>query len=266
MTALNAYAPGQFCWVDINARDQVKAEAFYRKVFAWSVEKAEAPGQPGRHYTMFLNEGRAVAGCGQMSDEMIAAGVPSLWNSYVNVESCDAVLARTSKLGGSLMVPAMDVMDAGRLAFITDPGGASLGLWQKGNHIGSGVVNEPVSLSWNELRTDDVEKAKGFYGELFGWTFKESPNDDGPGVYVEIINAGRPNGGIMAKSAQMKDVPSHWGVYFAVADCDAMVEAVNAAGGTTLMPPMDVPEVGRFSVLADDNGATFTVIKLSHPQ
>jgi hypothetical protein len=56
----------------------------------------------------------------------------------------------------------MDVIDVGRFAIISDPTGAALGLWQPRRHTGAELVNEPVSLAWNELNTRDTQAAQPF--------------------------------------------------------------------------------------------------------
>jgi predicted enzyme related to lactoylglutathione lyase len=58
-------------------------------------------------------------------------------------------------------------------------------------------------------------------------------------------------------------VPPHWLIYFTVNDCDGDVARANRLGGKTVVPPMDIPSVGRFAVLADPAGATFAIIKLT---
>ena len=72
--------------------------------------------------------------------------------------------------GGQVIVPAMDVLDVGRMAIFTDPVGAAFSVWQAGTHPGAQLVNEPGTFSWSELLTTDVEASKGFYGDVFGWT------------------------------------------------------------------------------------------------
>lgn len=71
----------------------------------------------------------------------------------------------------------MDVLDAGRMAFLVDPTGGFIGLWQAGRHHGAELVNEPGALVWNELRTRDVEAAAAFYGEVLGWTTQPWADD-----------------------------------------------------------------------------------------
>ena len=75
--------------------------------------------------------------------------------------------------GGGVLAPPMDVMDLGKMAIFTDTTGAAFGVWQPGTFIGAARVNGAGALCWNELGTRDVEGAKAFYGEVFGWTVQE---------------------------------------------------------------------------------------------
>jgi predicted enzyme related to lactoylglutathione lyase len=72
--------------------------------------------------------------------------------------------------------------------------------------------------------------------------------------------------GMMAIGPDWGPVPSHWAVYFAVSDCDASVAKATKDGAEVRVPPRDIPDVGRFSVLMDPQGAAFSIIKLLNPQ
>ena len=261
MTDRTGYAHGEFCWVDLAAHDMAAAKEWYGKLFGWEVTDIPAP-QGGPPYSMFTSGGKHVAGLGQMSDEMKTKGIPPMWNSYVSVESAEAIEAETKKLGGAVTFATMKVMEAGSMAFFTDPEGASFAVWQPGQHIGSALVNAPVSLTWNELMTRDVGKAKDFYGKLFGWEFAEMPMDQI--TYTMIKNGGKDNGGVMPMDEKLAGVPANWMVYFAVADTDAVTDATERSGGKVLVPPTEVPP-GKFSCLQDAQGATFSVMKLNNP-
>ncbi len=129
-------------------------------------------------------------------------------------------------------------------------------------HIGAKVINEHGALVWNELATNDTEKAKEFYTELFGWTLDEM--DMGSGlIYTTFVNGDRPAAGMMKIEEGMGDMPSVWSVYFAVDDCDSCVEEARSLGAELVIPPTDIPEVGRFAFLMDSQGAVFAVIKLN---
>jgi predicted enzyme related to lactoylglutathione lyase len=123
-------------------------------------------------------------------------------------------------------------------------------------------VNAPNAFCWGELATRDPQRAKLFYGGLFGWSMKESTD---PMPYTELMNGQQPIGGIMAmEGPQWTGVPPHWLIYFMVDDCDRTAAKAKEAGATFKVPPMDIPRVGRFSVIQDPQGAVFAIIKLTH--
>lgn len=260
MAKFEKYQHGQFSWVDLMAPDAAAAKEFYGALFGWT--HVDFPTDQGGAYTQFRSRDLAVAGLGEMSEEMKAGGVPAFWNSYVTVDDADAIAAKAEALGGAITMPVMQVMTAGRMAFLTDAEGAHFAIWQPQGHIGAGLANEPVSLCWNELLSRNIEKAKSFYASLFDW--RVDAVEDAPNEYYVIDNAGRMNGGIIPWSSQMGDVPPSWGVYFSVEDCDASVKRVEDLGGRLIVPPRDIPP-GRFAVVADSAGAVFTVMYVNAP-
>jgi predicted enzyme related to lactoylglutathione lyase len=156
----------------------------------------------------------------------------------------------------------MDVMDVGRMAIFADPTGGVFGVWQAGNHKGAGIVNEPGSLSWNELATRQPEAAAAFYPAVFGWEPQE--HDMGGGmVYTEWLLGGKSIGGMTPMDDSIPaGTPTHWRVYFAVADADATAAKTADMGGTVHLQPMDIPQ-GRIATLSDPQGAFFNIIGLA---
>ena len=105
---------------------------------------------------------------------------------------------------------------------------------------------------WTELLTTDLAKAKGFYGELLGWSMHEM--DLGPaGAYVLLKNGEADAGGMM--NVPQPGIPSHWLAYICVDDVDATCEKVKLLGGQIHTGPMDLPNIGRVAVGADPTGA-----------
>lgn len=257
---VDKYPHGTFSWADGNSTDQAKAKQFYAAVMGWTYE--DMPLGDDMFYTQFKQAGQNVAGLGQLMPDMIAQGVPSHWMSYVAVDNTDAVAAKVAELGGMVIMPPMDVFEQGRMALFQDPTGAQFGVWQAGIHHGSGLVNVPGSMTWNELATRDAAKAQAFYGGLFGWEFRKDDNMD----YYYFTNKGRPNGGIVPMTEEWGDMPPHWMVYFAVADLDTTLEAVKANGGSQPMDVIEAPGVGRFAIVNDPAGATFTIMQSEQPQ
>ena len=146
------------------------------------------------------------------------------------------------------------------MAVIIDPTGAAFSIWQSKKHSGVGVKGQPNSLTWNELLTNDTAKASDFYTKLFGWTAK---SHGAPMEYTEFILDDRAFAGMMKIRPDMGPVPPHWGIYFAVDDCDATFEKATSLGANAYVPPMDIEHVGRFSTIADPQGAAFSIIKLT---
>lgn len=255
------YAPGTFCWVELATTDGEAAKKFYAGLFGWSFDDHQMG--PDGVYTMVKLDGQDLGGLFQMPAEMSQQSIPPNWLSYALVASADESAAKAKELGATLMKEPFDVMDVGRMAVVQDPTGAVFALWQAGTNKGSGIVNVPNSVCWNELATPDVEKAGDFYTGLFGWG--KNVQQMGPMTYTSFMNGERPAGGMYTPPPEMGEMPPHWLVYFAVDDTDAMVARAAELGATTCAPPMDIPGTGRFAILQDPQGAAFAIIKLANP-
>jgi predicted enzyme related to lactoylglutathione lyase len=249
------HAPGTFCWIELATTDGPGAKKFYSELFGW--EAQDSPIGPDMVYTMLKLNGKDVGALYQKGEMM--KDVPTHWASYVSVSSADEIVAKAKSLGATIRQEAFDVMDIGRMAVITDPTGATFCIWQPKKHQGLGIKGETNSLCWNELLTNDPDKAIDFYSKLFGWKTK---TDSGATPYTEIINGEEHIGGIMQIQPQMGPIPPNWGIYIAVDDCDGTAQKAVSLGGRQYVPPTDIPKVGRFAVLSDPQGAVFSIIKL----
>ncbi|MEZ5978480.1 MAG: VOC family protein [Planctomycetota bacterium] len=261
MPARNDFAPGEFCWIDLAAHDLAAAAEWYGKLFGWTLFQQETPGG-GPPYGFLMQNGAAVAGIGEMNDEMKSRGVPPLWNTYVCSQDCARTESRARELGANVVFPTTEVPGHGRLAFLTDPEGVTIALWESTNHMGPGFVTmEPGSFSWVELMTRTPDASKGFYADLFGWDYADVPMPHGS--YSMIKSGGRDQGGVMDVNDKMFDgMPSHWQVYLMTADCDAATKQVAELGGRVLVPSTPIP-VGKFSVVQDPQGGTFSLLEMS---
>ena len=114
------------------------------------------------------------------------------------------------------------------------------------------------AFSWNELLTTDVAGARKFYGQLLGWQFKDMPMADG--TYTVVGAGGQDIGGIMHTPPAAKGMPPVWGAYVTVDDVDARASQAKKLGGEVLVPPTDIPGVGRFALIRDPQGATLSLI------
>ena len=114
------------------------------------------------------------------------------------------------------------------------------------------------AFSWIELMTTDVEGAKKFYTQLFGWETEDMPMENMSYTITKIGDEGV--GGIMPLPPEAEGVPPHWGVYVTVDDVDATARKAEELGGKIHVPPTDIPNVGRFCVIQDPQGSVISAI------
>ena len=244
------WAPGTPCWVELMTTDQAAACDFYRALFGWEIEIG---GEESGGYGMAALGGRSVAGLGGM----MGMDHPPVWNTYLATADVEATTKAVEAAGGTVIAPPMDVMDFGRMAVAQLPSGGVFSCWQALSHIGVGLANEPGSLTWNEFMTRDYAGAKDFYAQVFGYEYAEIGSADFH--YSEIKVEGNTVAGIGDLPADVPaQVPPHWRVYFAVADCDATLARATELGGRVVRPAEDTP-FGRLADLADPQGAMFSI-------
>lgn len=115
------------------------------------------------------------------------------------------------------------------------------------------------AFSWMELMTTNPAKAADFYHQLFGWTVETM--DLGQGPYRVLKVDGAPVGGIMATPPTAGAMPPCWGAYVTVDNADETAGECAALGGKVIVPPTDIPTVGRFAVLQDPQGAVLSIME-----
>jgi predicted enzyme related to lactoylglutathione lyase len=275
MSERDGYQAGVPCWVDILQPDLEAAKRFYAGLFGWDFEgPVEMPGVPQGEYYVARLKGSDVAGIGSQPPEDPS---PVAWNTYVWVESTDDAVTEVKNAGGAVAVDPFDVLPAGRMAVVADPAGAIFSVWEARERKGAQRVNEPGAWSMSSLNTRDPEGAKAFYGAAFGW--ETETFDLGDAEITMFVLPGYVGGepeqpvrrDVVATMAPMGDrypdsVPPHWSVDFWVDDLDAAVEEARTAGGKVVAPPYEIPNTAlRQAVLADPQGATFSVTKVGPP-
>jgi predicted enzyme related to lactoylglutathione lyase len=239
-------------WIDLGSPDPDTAAAFYQSVFGWRFVSA---GPDAGGYGFFQKDGRTVGALGPLTEE----GAQPAWTTYFKSEDIQATARAVVAGGGTVRVEPMNVGEA-RLAQFTDPQGARFAALQSGT--GLEKTSEDNTLLWVELHVEDPEAAIRFYNGLFGWRSAEM---QAPGMTYRVISVedGDQQEGAFGGVAPLQDEreDARWVPYFAVADTDATVTAVQESGGAVLMPATDVPGVGRIAWLADPGPAVFAVLK-----
>jgi predicted enzyme related to lactoylglutathione lyase len=239
---------GRFVWHELHTSDRTKALKFYTQLLGWDTKDvAMGPGEP---YGLCMQNGKDFAG---ITKSKAGPNVPSHWLPYIAVEDVDKASAKVKELGGKVINAPMDIPNVGRFAVVADPQGAAFALHKHATPYPDEPDVPPVgSFCWEELMTNDPEGAAKFYSALFGYTVESV--DMGPsGTYRLLKRGDRQTGGIM-KMPPMVPVP-HWMAYIAVKEVDASTRNAKELGAKVVVPPTDIPNIGRFSAIDDPTGA-----------
>ncbi len=118
------------------------------------------------------------------------------------------------------------------------------------------------AFSWSELMTPDPGAAAGFYGTLFGWQSKSMDMGSGP-YHVQSVGDAMVGGIMGMPPGAPADMPPTWVLYVTVSDVETTIALCQKLGGKVLVPPMDIPGVGRMAVIADPQGASLNIMAYS---
>ncbi|MFD1828609.1 VOC family protein [Streptomyces desertarenae] len=256
-----AFAEGSPCWTDAMLPDLEAGRRFYGGLFGWTFG-APAPPERG-FYTIALLDGARAAALSRKPDGRL----PTAWTVHFATPDAGAAAARVRAAGGQLVTEPVPVGRAGTTATAVDPGGAAFGLWQPDLLTGFEVTGRPGAYVWTEVCTREKAPVDAFYARVFGygmhpaapgreaddimvWTLPGAPGDDEHAVGART----------MIDDTYPVEMPAHFLVYFAVADCDAAVRAAARRGGRAVEGPDDA-SYGRHAVLVDDQGARFGVLE-----
>ncbi|WP_037624535.1 VOC family protein [Streptomyces aureus] len=250
------FSTGSPNWLDLGSPDTEAAAAFYGAVFGWQFVSA---GPEAGGYGFFQIDGKTVAALGPLTQE----GARSAWMIHFKADDIGATVSAITAGGGTIRMEPMDVMGEGHLAQATDPQGAEFALWQPGKTAGLEIASAPNTLLWAELHVPDPLAAIAFYEGVFGWRSQDMQT---PGMTYRVLSTkdGDQQDASFGGVAPMGDGPGErprWVPYFFAEDADATAATATANGGSVLMPPADVPEVGRIAWLADPSGAAFALLK-----
>lgn len=262
MPTQTKHAQGTFCWPELYVPDIDHAKKFYGALFGWTFNDTPMPGAGGDVYTIFQLGGRDVAAMVRLGPEMQKTGMPPNWGAYIAVDDADAAAKKAKELGGKVLMEPFDVMDTfGRMAVLQDPTGAVFSVWQAGTHTGVQVRDADGALTWNELMTNDLTKAKAFYSSLIGYRTESMPMPQGEYTLFKDPADGASRGGMMGITKEMGALPPHWMSYFQTSDIRKSLEHAKSLGGKVVMDVTPVPHVGEFAILADPQGAAFALLQ-----
>jgi predicted enzyme related to lactoylglutathione lyase len=232
--------------------DPKAALDFYTRLVGWTTSAIDMG--PMGTYTMLHVGGRGVGGLVPFE---ASHGIPSHWISYITVADVDEACRAVPEAGGRVCVPPTDIPNVGRFAVIEDGQGAVVSPFKGNQPMPEFEDAPPGSFVWDELMTDDVERARAFYARIFGWTYED--HDMGPmGIYTLVKRGDKQGGGMMKRPP---GAPAAWMTYIGVEDVDAAAARVPELGGRVHVGPANIPNVGKFSIVADPSGAVVALFK-----
>jgi predicted enzyme related to lactoylglutathione lyase len=244
-------------WYELMSRDPLAARRFYCDVVGWQIDE-EPPAGSTMDYRMVNAGDEPVAGIFRLTDDMCRQGASPCWMMYLGVDDVDGCVAAIRSSGGSVLLPAFDIADVGRIAMVSDPQGAAFYV-MRGASDENGTACDPERAghgAWHELHAADGSKAAEFYTANFGWG-KSGVVDMGPeGLYQLFGLDGRELGGIMTDARFPRPA---WLVYFRADGIERAAVRIAEAGGQVIHGPMEVPGGGWIVNGLDPEGAMFAL-------
>lgn len=253
---------GGFIWYELITTDGEAAKAFYDAVVGWDIGPAAAEFNGYR--MIGRSDGGFAGGLMTISPDMQQQGAGPMWLGYIHVADVDEAVANIQKAGGKSCMAAIDIPRVGRIAMVTDPQGAPFYVMTPiapaDNPNAESDVFSPDAkqrVGWNELQTSDVEAARRFYGEQFGWTTDEFMDMGEMGKYRFIDHRGERLGAVFNAT---NGLPPHFRFYIRVPSITKSKEVAEAKGATIHMGPHQVPTGDWIIIGTDPQGAEFALV------
>jgi uncharacterized protein len=259
MSEREQYQHGVPCWVAAVHPHPDAAAEFYAQLFGWETEDL-MEDESGESYIVCTLRGRDVAAL--VSPGPAPKPPEPVWGTHMWVDSADSATARALDVGGTVIAEPFDSPGGGRVAVLADPAGAAFCLWEPQGRHGAQLVNEPSAWAMSMLTTPEPEDAAAFYGEVFGW--KTQPF--GPATLFRQPGyvGGEPEQPVPRDVVAVMapgEGPAAWRPDFWVDDIADVVDQATTLGGTTIVPPYDIPNMKQ-AILTDPQGAPFSVTQL----
>ena len=251
----------RFVWHDLNTKDLDGSKKFYGEIFNWKLE-----GNGKDAYIHISAGDEMIGGVRQMGPN---EPQPTNWLGYVVVDDVAASVASVTSAGGKLYMPATTLENVGTFAVAADPTGGVFAPWKSARaseDVEPQAMPKVFTFCWDELVSTDPAAAGAFYEKVFGWKLR--PVDMGGGMTYTLLDrpgVKNPKGDQASAGGIMKSpegVPhSFWLAYVAVDNCDTISERAARLGAKVMVPPQDIPNVGRFACWMDPQGASIAVLQ-----
>jgi len=235
---------GHVVWHDLITPNLAQSQAFYSSVFGWQFQAINDS------YTLASLDGKLIAGMAELDNKQNA----SHWLSLISSKDIAAVSEKTIKAGGKVLVSSTEIKGRGTIAVLEDPQGAVFSLINTVNGDPEAQQTDNGWI-WQEVWSDNPEQSKAFYQSLGNYSAQSKPLNNGNYSYLALN--GTPAIGFVKKPDA--EIGNTWVNYIKVADVDATLLKVTAAGGLVLMAPNDKVRSGSVAIIRDPAGAGIVI-------
>lgn len=245
---------GKFVWHDLVTHDRAACRTFYGALLGWSFQDTTREGRP---YSLARSGGAFTGGIVEVQR---SEPRPAAWLSYLSVPDLDRALAQVGSAGGKVLLPPRAVGAYGRVAVVTDPQGAPLGLAGVTGSIAGDLAEPPANqFFWMEYLAQDGPSALAFYKGLAG--YESTVSETQGGIDYHVLKTARPRAGLLQLPADATMIKPNWLPYVRVADPVALAARVPALGGKVLIAPRPEVRNGTLAVIADPTGGAIALQK-----
>ena len=273
MGSSSVHVQGTPVWWDLASRDVDATRAFYSGLLGWEWEDLMSSSEGV--YSVATVGGKTVGGVYTYQEGMPLPDGPLNWVNAFWVDDAEAAMNRAVAKGGKVIMPACDdPASGGKKSLLLTPEGAPFVVWSGDKGLENEAFWETGGVCWVEYYTRDVKGLNEFIGHVFGSRYQRvdltrPPTDfeDAEGDieyeyhWLKVPGLEPDRGGMMDMDESWGDMPSHFMTYFRVEDCDASAAKAAELGGVVCVPPTEIPP-GKFSVIDDPQGATFSIMSL----
>ena len=260
-TSNNNQLDGKIIWHDLITDTPIKTKKFYQELFGWQFEELSiAGGLFGNiNYTLIRHNGQLIGGMIDQTKLKVKEDI-SQWVVLMSVKDIDKAVKEVSNSGGTVFSPATDLGDRGKIAIVADPQGALLGFLQtKNGDPDDGITINSGNFLWNELWTNNVNKATEFYQRIASYKIDDHKVEHEHTTetnYRLLKTNNEPRVGILTNPVE--HLTPIWVSYLRVKDADsldAIVAKVTELEGEILLAPQDRAIGGRVALIAGPSGA-----------
>lgn len=247
---------GKVVWHDLITDTPAESRRFYERLFGWEFESVGAAlgFASNDAYTLIRNNGRLIGGMVDANQIKNEDDI-SQWVALISVADVERATSMVESGGGTVFTPPTDLAARGTIAVVADNTGALFALLQ--TKSGDPADREPDygDFLWDELWTNDVEKATAFYQEIAGYEAVDEnvDDDDREEDYRLFMAGGKPRAGVMDNP--FGDVRPVWVNYLRVEDPASITARVEALGGRILVEAQPRDIGGEVAFIAGPSGA-----------